>query len=398
MIQNNFRLARMVLMLVPLLGCAGDGIVIADGEQAAVSKRVLRVGPGQKYSKPSVAARSARNGDVIEIAAGVYERDAAAWTQNNLTIRGVGGRAHLRANGANIEGKGIWVIKGNNTTVENIEFSGASVGDHNGAGIRQEGAGLTVRNCFFHDNENGILTGRNEGSEILIEHSEFARNGHGDGQTHNLYVGHIKRFTLRYSYVHHAIIGHNVKTRARENYILYNRIMDEESGNSSYAIDFSNGGIAYVIGNLVQQGPNTDNSTLVSFGAEGLKNPANELYLVNNTLVNDYPKGGIFIFAKPGAASVKVINNLFVGQAKLLEGSGELERNIATDGTDLRDRARLDYRLKAQSRAIDSGMNPGSANGFNLAPRFEYVHKAERRPRNESGAIDVGAYEYQAGP
>jgi hypothetical protein len=106
MIQNNFRLARMVLMLVPLLGCAGDGIVIADGEQAAVSKRVLRVGPGQKYSKPSVAARSARNGDVIEIAAGVYERDAAAWTQNNLTIRGVGGRAHLRANGANIEGKG----------------------------------------------------------------------------------------------------------------------------------------------------------------------------------------------------------------------------------------------------------------------------------------------------
>jgi hypothetical protein len=36
--------------------------------------------------------------------------------------------------------------------------------------------------------------------------------------------------------------------------------------------------------------------------------------------------------------------------------------------------------------------------GFELAPRFEYVHKAERRPRNDSGAIDVGAYEYQDGP
>jgi hypothetical protein len=36
--------------------------------------------------------------------------------------------------------------------------------------------------------------------------------------------------------------------------------------------------------------------------------------------------------------------------------------------------------------------------GFELAPHFEYVHKAERRPRNDSGAIDVGAYEYQDGP
>jgi len=398
MTRENLRLARIALMLIPLLGCAGDGTVIADGKQAAASQRVLRVGPGQKYSKPSQAAWSARNGDVIEIAAAVYERDAAVWIQNNLTIRGVGGRAHLRANGANAEDKAIWVIKGNSTTIENIEFSGASVGDHNGAGIRQEGTGLTVRNCYFHDNEEGILTGENRASEILIEHSEFARNGYGDGYTHNLYIGEVKRFTLRYSYVHHAVIGHNVKTRARENYILYNRIMDEETGNSSYAIDFSNGGIAYVIGNLLQQGPNTDNYTLVSFGAEGLNNPANELYLVNNTLVNDYPEGGVFVFVKPEAGPVKIVNNLFVGQAKLLEGQGELAYNLVSEGAELRDRARLEYRLKTKSRAIDAGANPGIATGFDLVPRFEYVHPAEKQKRPESGALDLGGYEYQANP
>jgi len=36
----------------------------------------------------------------------------AVWTKNHLTIRGVGGFAHISADGANAEGKAIWVIKG----------------------------------------------------------------------------------------------------------------------------------------------------------------------------------------------------------------------------------------------------------------------------------------------
>jgi len=58
-----------------------------------------------------------RDGDIVEIMAGVYPRDAAVWRQNNLTIRAVGGRAHLEANGAHAEGKGIWVINSATTTV-----------------------------------------------------------------------------------------------------------------------------------------------------------------------------------------------------------------------------------------------------------------------------------------
>lgn len=193
---------------------------------------VIEVGPGKKHSKPSEAARVAEDGDVIEITGGTYMHDVAIWEQDGLTIRGVGGRAHLKADGAAAEEKAIWVIKGNHTTVENLEFSGSRVRDKNGAGIRQEGTDLTVRNCYFHRNEMGILTGQDEQSSILIEYSEFADNtveGDSDEYGHNIYIGRVGKFELKFSYVHDGHIGNNVKSRALESHILYNRIMDERN-------------------------------------------------------------------------------------------------------------------------------------------------------------------------
>ena len=224
---------RIVAAATVLIAVTGDGPRAAAVDPGTTARNpapsaVIRVGPGRPLARPSAAAKIARDGDVIEIDAGSYDGDAASWTQNGLTIRGVGGRAHLRAAGAHAEGKAIWVIKGANTTIENVEFSGATVGDGNGAGIRQEGAGLTVRSWYFHHNQNGILTSPNKASDIVIEHSEFAHNGTGDGSTHNIYIGEVRSFTLRYSYVHHAVVGHDVKSRALRNYIAYNRIMDEK--------------------------------------------------------------------------------------------------------------------------------------------------------------------------
>ena len=103
----------------------------ASGHTAAADTReairetaqpaMLRVGATRELKSPSAAAQIARDGDVIEIDAGAYDGDAAVWRQHRLTIRGLGGRAHLRANGAHAEGKAIWVIKGNDTTIEGIE-------------------------------------------------------------------------------------------------------------------------------------------------------------------------------------------------------------------------------------------------------------------------------------
>src|SRR2546421_2251237 len=117
---------------------------------ASTRGATLQVGPGKQFAKPCQAIAAASVGDTIEIdSSASYIGDICGWTIDNLTIRGVGGgRAHIDAGGQNSQGKGIWVISGKNTTVENIEFSGATVPDQNGVGIRQEGDNLTVRNCF----------------------------------------------------------------------------------------------------------------------------------------------------------------------------------------------------------------------------------------------------------
>jgi hypothetical protein len=137
-------LCLLLLLSLSTLGASAQSVTSISIDHLAAPVRLLQVGPGKEFAKPSEAAAIAQDGDIIEIDAGVYPGDVAKWWANNLTIRGVGGYAHLRADGQHAEGKAIWVIKGDNTTIEWIEFSGATVPDQNGAGIRQEGDNLTI--------------------------------------------------------------------------------------------------------------------------------------------------------------------------------------------------------------------------------------------------------------
>ena len=121
--------------------------------------RVLRVTPGRAALSLAATARAARDGDTIEVEPGDYIGDVSAWPQSDLTIRGIGARPRLIADGKSAEGKGIMVIKGKRVRIENLEFRGARVRDRNGAGIRLENGPLTVSSCVFADNENGILAG-----------------------------------------------------------------------------------------------------------------------------------------------------------------------------------------------------------------------------------------------
>jgi hypothetical protein len=51
-------------------------------------------------------------------------------------------------------------------------------------------------------------------------------------------------------------------------------------------------GIAYLIGNIIQQNEQTQNSAMIAYGEEGIVWSENRLYLRSNTLVNDHPLGG----------------------------------------------------------------------------------------------------------
>jgi hypothetical protein len=316
--------------------------------------RTLTVGPGAKYGMPCQAFADAQDGDTIDIdSRGNYDGDVCRISANNLTIRGTNGRAKIDAAGRDKEGKAIWVIGGNNTIIENIELSGCRVPHKNGAGIRQEGDNLTYRNCYFHDNENGILSGVRPESEILIENTEFARNGFGDGQSHNLYIGNVKKLTMRFCYSHQSIGGQLVKSRAAENHILYNRLTDEKGSN--YELDLPNGGLAFVIGNIFQQSPSTTNSSILAFGAEG-PTPGSKLVVVNNTIVNDRHTGIFINIIKMVSKPALIINNIFAGPGQVCSQSNALLVSNFSDGDPrFLDRARHDYRLSSNSFCVNAG-------------------------------------------
>lgn len=306
-------------------------------------------------------------------------------------------RPHLIADGVARQGKAIWVITGDNVEVENIEFSGTKVASHNGAGIRAEGNRLLIRKCYFHDNEMGLMSNHNPRGEIVIEDSEFAHNTTDYEQHHrlghNIYIGRIKRFTLRNSYIHDARVGHNVKTRAAENRLYYNLVADGGL-RSSYLVDIAEGGQAYLVGNLFRQGPEADNLTLISYAAEGGRDRTDQsLYLVNNTLVNDATTG-TFI-RNHGVAHTHLRNNLFVGPGRHFTGLASSQGDVASDAPGFVDRPGLDFHLHADSPAIDQGRDPGSSPlGIDLYPRLEYSYPTAATPRRQVGAIDAGAFEY----
>ena len=357
------------------------------------------VGPGKTYAKPCAAIAAASPGDVVEIdAAGTYDGDVCGWSTDKLTIRGVGGRAKIDAAGQSAQGKAIWVVGGDDTVIENIEFTGAAVPDLNGAGLRLEGSNVTIRGCSFHDNQEGILGGA---GVVLIEHSEFARNGNctdTSGCAHNMYLSaNVTKFTLQFSYSHSARSGHEVKTRARENYILYNRISDESDGTASYSIDVPNGGTTVILGNIIEQGAGTENPSLVSYGAEGLSNAGKDLYVVHNTFVNNLGSG-TFIDVAGGAAPAVVRNNVFVGGGTLVNQAGAVRDGNFTGAAMFANAATFDFHLLPGSPCVDKAVAAGvTASGVSLTPVFQYVHAASREGRAAVAVPDIGAFELGGG-
>jgi len=364
-----------------------------------VRATIWTIGPGQTYTMPSQVSTLVGNGDTVNIEAGVYPSDVARWQADDLVLRGVGGFAHLESNGLSWGDKAIWVIQGDNCTVEWIEFSECQVPDHNGAGIRLEGLNLTVRHCWFHHNENGILCGEYHPSTVRIEYSEFGHHGYGDGYSHNLYIGNIDSLIFRYNYSHHADVGHELKSRAWVNVIEYNRFSNEADGTTSREIDLPNGGQAYLIGNVIQQGLQSENSNLVGFGMEGLSNPGpHELYAVNNTLVNEKTNGSFF--QMPAAAYFKAYSNVLAGGGTFMSSwptnvdtLGNL-RSTSIAALQFLDAANYDYRIDDVSPAHNTGYPAGLAGGgYPLVALWEYVHPADRVERCQHALLDAGAFE-----
>ncbi|MEH3085258.1 MAG: hypothetical protein PGN26_01665 [Xylophilus ampelinus] len=369
-------------------------LLLSLGLPAAAA--TLSVGPGKAYATPCQALTRAAAGDVVEIdAAGTYSGDVCAFYANDLTIRGVNGRPKIDAAGKNANGKGIWVVGGTRTTIDNVEMYGAKVPDQNGAALRLDGKHLTLRNSHLHHNENGILTNNDGVSDIVVEDTEFGFNGYGDGYSHNLYVGKVNSLVFRYNFSHDANVGHNLKSRANTNTIAYNRF-SSSTGKPSYEIDLPNAGTSVILGNVIHQPADNNNPGLVAYGMEGASNAGKDLYVVNNTFINDRSSGGTFLLVGSGVTTpVLAQNNLFVGTGTFSTQGATVDRsNLKVASYAFVDRAGFDLRPASGSPAVDAGTDAGAtAAGASLAATQEYLPTALFRSRAVSGRIDIGAYE-----
>lgn len=355
---------------------------------------VLKVGPRQAVKSLAAAARAAKDGMLVEVDAGDYTADAATWHQHDLTLRAVGGRVRMIAAGAHAQGKGLFVTNGQRMRIEGFDFIGATVPDRNGAGIRLEAGTLTLVDCGFRDNENGVLTANNDQIELDIVDCDFGPIALREGKTHNLYVGAIKRLAVTGSYFHHGVLGHLLKSRAALNHILYNRLSDEIGGRASYELEFPNGGVAVVMGNLIMQSSTTENPHVISFGIEGATWPKQQLFLVNNTLVDQRPSGGIWLRVTPPQIEVTLMNNLLVGRPQLAAAGHWRQRaNFRADFDEFVRAVREDFRLKPDSDLRGKAVDAGEGGGLKLTPTRQYQHPhtsvAVSGPARQPGAFQT---------
>lgn len=303
------------------------------------SGKVWQVGPTREIKRLTDVVSKLAIGDVVEIDAGTYKcEQSIVISPSNITLIGIGGRAVFDATGCTISGdKGILNPRGTNLIVDNLEFLGAKGKSGNDAGIRYDGAGyLYITNSYFHDNQNGILYTPNpkainlnyaSTTDIVIDHSEFAHNGSGSGSTHNIYISsqgaQVNSFVMRFSYSHGAVVGHEVKSRAKSNYILNNRLEDGTDGNASYQIDIPQGGLTYITGNYIQKGPKGINSANIEYGSEPSPHPVQELHIENNTIVNEKEGSRLLLVLKNnGNLTADIKNNVLYGLdlTKLIQG------------------------------------------------------------------------------
>lgn len=280
---------------------------------------VIRVERGDSLAR---ALDAARDGDIVELAGGEHHGQTGVIGQARLTLRTAGGegRAVLHADGHHAEGKAIVVVRGGDVNVQGIEFRGARVPHGNGAGIRFERGQLRLHDCRFFDNEMGLLSGNDAAAELAIDGCEFGAAPRHDGLLHHLlYVGRIRRLRLERSRFSGGWRGHLVKCRAAESQVRCNRLDDGVDGGASYELEFPNGGVAEVTGNLVVQSAATQNSALLAYGAETPPHADCRLVVAHNTFVNEADAPAFFVRTwperLPPGTEVEVRDNLMIGAA-----------------------------------------------------------------------------------
>ena len=201
--------------------------------------------------------------------------------------------------------------------IEGIECSHIAVPHRNGSCIKLEGVGLTVRDVYFHDSEQGILGGF--GGTVLVENSRFERNGR-DGLAHgSIYAGwRLEKLVFRNNVVlDPRDQAHGVKSRARYT-IIEGNVIAGRFGVDSRAIDVPIGGDIVIRNNVLEKGPLSSNPGMIGIALEtknGL-HPVINVTIEGNTIIFDGPVDKWGVIVQQGAGGRIVLrDNRIIGAA-----------------------------------------------------------------------------------
>ena len=146
---------------------------------------------------------------------------------------------------------------------------------------------------------------------------------------------------------------------------------------------------------MIQQPAANQNAVMVSYGAEGASNPGHDLYVINNTFLNDDTVRGTFVMV--GASVTRPVlmqNNLMSGTGAMSNQVGLISKtNYRSVAPGFINRAAYDLR-PTDALVRNSGSAPGrSLTGLSLTPVMEYRPTASGAVRRVDAAIDIGAIE-----
>jgi hypothetical protein len=275
---------RSRLLLALFWAPLAFGAVELHGQGRGDAAPFTVVESGRSFSSLQKAVDAIGGGEgTIRIAPGRYRQCAVQEAGSIAYVAAEPGTAVFEDEMC--EGKAALVLRGRRARVAGLTFTGMSVPDGNGAGIRIEQGDLDVSETLFVDGQCGILSSNGVDATIAIDHSTFSGLGkHPDGNgAHSLYVGDYGRLRVTNSRFERGTGGHYLKSRAAYVEVLDNSFDDSRGQDTNYMIDLSNGARGRIEGNMFVQGNGKENySTLIAIASEGREHSSAGLVIEGN--------------------------------------------------------------------------------------------------------------------
>ena len=423
---------------------------------SSLNAETYLVGTGKTYETLQDIADMLKPGDVVLVdgnttyPSGVYLEQSGN-SDSFITIRGIKPSGGTRPV---ISGEDMYGINvsGDYVIVENFQVSGLP------KGIGVFGNNIKIRGCIINDCNHGLIGYGTGTGNVTVEYCEFYGNGvpTGGATQHQIYMATDEilhpgaTFRLQYCFLHDAVEGDNVKSRAGRNEIYFNWI--ENAGTSGHGLglfapdpdDNSDVNVntaredADVVGNVIIQQRNS----CARIGGDLPGNPTNGRYrFVNNTFILAGTRGDVIrtfntietlemynnvIYSLTSGADIRVVNDAdgqWLHSPRSLTGSNNW---VITSATMVPDESEWSSTIKSSAspfvNTADLDFHPGSGSGLINAgttstpslslypfpdplfppafqpPRAELIDtgSAESRPADET--IDIGAFEDSSMP